>query len=142
MIDVGVKFAMLIILVCLYHHHTPPPPPSPLLQPLSDEENDDVIVPLPPLPQQRNNNINLDFICCQCHAVEAGSYIIGAVPGLTSSVLATQPGYNYKSNVDLAFRVFIGLCICLNANGFNEALVEDLIKDVLMVRRVYDNGGN
>ena len=87
MIKAGVKFAHVNYIGVIIPPLTPPPPPSPLLQPLSDEEDDDDVIVPPPLPQQRNNDIDLDFICCQCHAVEAGSYITGAVFGLTSGVL-------------------------------------------------------
>jgi hypothetical protein len=96
---------------------TPPPPPSPLLQPLSDDEEDDVIVPLPsPLPQQRNN-VDLDFICCECQWYEGCSYIMGTIFGLTGSVLTTRPGYNHRSDIDLAFKVFVGLFIWLYVMG-------------------------
>jgi len=89
---------------------TPPPPPSPLLQPLSDDEEDDVvIVPLPP-PQPRNN-VNLDVICCECQWYEACSYIMGTIFGLTGSILTTRPGYNHRSDIDLAFKVFVGIFI-------------------------------
>jgi hypothetical protein len=121
---------------------TPPPPPSPLLQPLSDEEDDDDVIVPPPLPQQRNNDIDLDFICCQCHAVEAGSYITGAVFGLTSGVLTMQPGFKYNnSNVDLAFKVFIGLCSCLNLMGLI-CTSRRYYKRCIDGRRVYANEGN
>jgi len=115
------------------------PPPSPLLQPLSDEENDDVIVP-PPLPQQRNTNVSLDFICCECQWYETCSYIMGTVFGLTGSILTIQPGYNYRSDIDLAFKVFIGLFIWLNLMGLI-CTSRRYYKRCINGRRVYDDGG-
>ena len=84
----------------------------------------------------------MDFICCQCHAVEAGSYITGAVFGLTSGVLPMQPGFKYNnSNVDLAFKVFIGLCSCLNLMGLI-CTSRRYYKRCIDGRRVYANEGN
>ena len=122
---------------------TPPPPPSPLLQPLSDEEEDDVVIAVPPpqpQPQQRNNNIDLDFICCQCQGFEAGSYILGTILGLSGSILTTQPGYNHRIDIDIAFNVFIGLCIWLYLMGLI-CTSRRCYKRCINGRRVYDNNG-
>ena len=117
---------------------SPSPPPTPLIQPLSDEEEEEDII-VPP-PQQINNNIDLDFICCQCHAVECCCYITGAIFGLTSSILTMQPGFEYNSNVTLPFKMFIGLCICLILMGLI-CTSRRYYKKCIDGRRVYDDGG-
>lgn len=95
----------------------PPPPLSPLLHPLSDDEEDDVVI-VPQLDtQQRNNNVDLDVMCCECHWHEATSYIMGTVFGLTGSILTTQPGYNHNLDIDVAFKVSVGLFIWLYLMG-------------------------
>jgi hypothetical protein len=119
---------------------TPPPPPSPLLQPLSDEEEDDVvIVPLPP-PQPRNN-VDLDVICCECQWYETASYIMGTVFGLTGSILTTQQGYNYRHDIDVAFKVFVGLFIWLYVMGLI-CTGRRYYKICINGRRVYANDGD
>ena len=117
---------------------TPPPPPSPLIQPLSDEEDDVVVRVPPPPPLQRNTNVSLDFICCECQWYEACSYIMGTVFGLTGSILTTQPGYNHRSDIDLAFKVFVGLFIWLNLMGFI-CTSRRYYKRCINGRRIYAN---
>jgi len=115
-----------------------PPPPSPLLQPLSDEEDDVVIIPPPPQPR---NNVDLDVICCECQWYEGCSYIMGTIFGLTGSVLTTRLRYNHRSDIDLAFKVCVGLFIWLYVMGLI-CTGRRYYKRCINGRRVYDNGGD
>jgi len=120
---------------------TPPPPPSPLLQSLSEDEDDAVIIVPPLSPQQRNNNVDLDVICCECQWYEGSSYIMGTIFGLTGSVLTTRPGYNHRSDIDLAFKVFVGLFIWLYLIGLI-CTGRRYYKRCINGRRVYANDGD
>jgi hypothetical protein len=113
----------------------PPPPSSPLLQPLSD----DVVVIVP--PQQRNHDFDFDVMCCECQWYEAVSYIMGTVFGLTGSILTTQPGYNHSNDIDLAFKMFVGLFILLYSMGLI-CTGRRYYKICINIRRVYANDDN
>jgi len=65
---------------------------------------------------------------------------MGTVFGLTGSILTIQPGYNYRSDIDLAFKVFIGLFIWLNLMGLI-CTSRRYYKRCIDGRRVYDDGG-
>ena len=121
---------------------TPPvsPPSLPSPPPPSEEEdntNINVNVALP----QRNNNVSLDFICCECKWFEACSYITGTILGLSSGIITTQQGYNHRSDIDSVFNVFIVLFICLYSMGLM-CTGRRYYKRCIDGRRVYDNGGD
>ena len=90
------------------------------------------------VPPQRNTNVSLDFICCECQWFEACSYITGTILGLSSSIISIQPGYNYRSDVDLIFNVFIGLFISLYSIGLI-CTSRRYYKKCINGRRVYNN---
>jgi len=110
----------------------PPPPPS------EEEEEDNTNINVNIVPPQRNTNVSLDFICCECQWFEACSYITGTILGLSSSIISVQPGYNYRSDIDLVFNVFVGLFIWLYSMGLI-CTGRRYYKKCIDERRVYDN---
>ena len=90
-------------------------PPSRCLLLIVTMDDEDVVIALELPSQQRNHNF--DIMCCECQWYEAGSYIMGTVFGLTGSILTTQPGYNHSHDIDLSFKVFVGLFILLYLVG-------------------------
>ena len=117
---------------------TPRPPfttrPPPPLSSSDDEEEYIVMVS----QSHRNDNISIDYICCECQLFEAALYITGTIFGLNISILSITRSEYDSAETHVIFNVFVGLFILLYSMGLI-CTGRRYYKRCINGRRVYAN---